>query len=93
MTVNLKKWAVCADHFTQQTANAACRILGYTGHTSFSTHTAGANDTEVLGSLICRENAARLVDCHLKHQFSYRPYRVDAACTNHVKLACTSLFK
>ncbi|XP_052249625.1 lysyl oxidase homolog 2-like [Dreissena polymorpha] len=47
---------------------------------------AGANDTEVLGSLICQENATSLADCHVKHQFSYRPYRVDNACRNYVKL-------
>ncbi|KAH3708936.1 hypothetical protein DPMN_068394 [Dreissena polymorpha] len=92
MTVNSKQWAVCEDHFTQQTANEACRILDYTGHPSITTHTAGANDTEVLGSLICQENATSLADCHVKHQFSYRPYRVDNACRNYVKLNCTHLF-
>ncbi|KAH3718264.1 hypothetical protein DPMN_061066 [Dreissena polymorpha] len=90
MTVNSKQWAVCKDHFTQHTAKTACRIMGYTAHTLITTHTAGANYTEILGSLICRENSASLADCHLKHQFSYRPYRVDAACKNYVKLKCTS---
>ncbi|KAH3791548.1 hypothetical protein DPMN_145036 [Dreissena polymorpha] len=88
MEINGRQWGSCIDYFSSQTAQSACRIIGYSGNATFTGQTAGTNDVEITGSLVCSANATSVENCELKHQFSYRPYRFDSACTTYVLLTC-----
>ncbi|XP_052789348.1 neurotrypsin-like isoform X1 [Mya arenaria] len=87
--VNGQIWAVCDAYFTPETANSVCTVLGFHGTESFDVKTTGDNSViEILGSIICKPNATSVIDCHIKHQFSYRPYDSSAECRNYVLLTC-----
>ncbi|KAH3791504.1 hypothetical protein DPMN_144991 [Dreissena polymorpha] len=88
MEIKGRRWGSCIDYFTTQTAQSACRIMGYSGNVTFTGLTGGTNDEEIMGTLVCSANATTVENCELKHQFSYQPYRLDSACTQYVLLTC-----
>ncbi|WAR30454.1 NETR-like protein [Mya arenaria] len=87
--VNGQLWAICDDYFTPETANSVCAVLGFHGIGSFKMKQTGENSViEILGSIICKPNATSVIDCHIKHQFSYRPYDQSAECRSYIMLTC-----
>ncbi|WAR30453.1 LOXL4-like protein [Mya arenaria] len=87
--VNGQLWAVCDAYFTPETANSVCTVLGFNGTSSIDVKTTGdTSDIEILGSIICKPNATSVIDCHIKHQFSYRPYDRSAECRSYIMLTC-----
>ncbi|XP_052249858.1 uncharacterized protein LOC127857501 [Dreissena polymorpha] len=88
MEINDRQWVSCIEYFSLETAQSACRIMGYSGNVTVTGEKAGTNDTEITGTLVCSANATTVENCELKHQFSYRPYLLEAACTAYVLLTC-----
>ncbi|XP_052790681.1 neurotrypsin-like isoform X2 [Mya arenaria] len=87
--VNGQLWAICDDYFTPETANSVCAVLGFHGIGDIDVKITDDNlDMEILGSIICKPNATRVIDCHNKHQFGYRPYDKSAECRSYVMLTC-----
>ncbi|XP_052789345.1 neurotrypsin-like [Mya arenaria] len=87
--VNGQLWAVCDAFFTLETANSVCTVLGFHGTGSFAVKTNGDDlDTEILGSIICNPNTKSIIDCHIKHQFSYLSYHPSTECKGYVMLTC-----